>query len=370
MTPTSVTASGARNCAWWRRVGWAHLVYLGIPAFQPAFDPSPERWEWGLYGVIVLLAVPLYLVPWLRPDRALWGSMVPMTVLGALTVPFNTGAGVLFVYTAATAGISEPRRVAVRWFSGLTLLLGTLTMLSTVAMPWRLWGVIPSVLFVWIIGFTQMEHAESERDATELRSRLARIEHLATVAERERMARELHDLLGHSLTAVIMRAQLVRQLVGVDPERARSVAGEVEDTARHALSEMRSAVGGWRHATVDGELESARDALSSVGMRLTVERDSDLTLVSSTEHELALVLREAVTNVVRHSGARTCHVGLRAERGELRMTISDDGVGGRFREGNGMAGIRERVTAVGGELSRRSSSGTTLTVTLPLEVAV
>jgi two-component system sensor histidine kinase DesK len=292
-----------------------------------------------------------------------------MTLLGAAATQFNPGATVLFVYAAASAGISESRRDALRWFVGLTVIVSVLSLLPNVPLPWRLWSFIPPLLFIWIVGAIQMEEAERSRDAAELRLRNARIEHLATVSERERIARDLHDLLGHSLTAVVMRAQLTKELVSRDPARAREEAAEIERTARDALAEIRKAVNGWRQASLDAELESARKALASAGVDLIVRRDANLVIVGSTEHELALALREAITNVIRHAKARTCHVGIDADAGELRLVIADDGVGSNKREGNGLAGVRERITALGGHVQRNGATGMTVSIAVPIQVA-
>ncbi|WP_199433222.1 sensor histidine kinase [Qaidamihabitans albus] len=342
-----------------------HLVYLVFPAFQPLFDPDAGWPDWLLVAGIIGTFVPLYVLAMRRPAWSRWLCTVPATVIGVAATPFNAGAAVLFVYAAAVAAVSESRRTALRWFAGLTLLVSVLTVVSPVPMPWRLWGLIPPLVFIWIIGLTRLEDADRERDAAELRLRNARIEHLAAVSERERIARDLHDLLGHSLTAVVMRAQLI----GVDPARARTEAAEIERTAREALTEVRAAVSGWRQASLDEELDAARTALVGAGVRLLVRRDDDLVLVGSTEHALALALREAVTNVARHAGARTCRVDIGAHDGELRLVIADDGVGGQAAEGNGLAGMRERVTALGGRVLRAGTAGTTVTIAVPLRVA-
>lgn len=363
-------AAHAAGTSVWSRVGWLHLVYLVVPAFQPLFDPDAGLWDWLLVGGLVLAFLPMYVLAWVRPNLARWGSVVPMTLLGVVTTPLNSGAAVLFVYAAATAGIVESRRVALRWFVALTMVVCVLTVVSSVPMPWRLWGLGPPLVFIWIIGLTQIENAERARDAEELKLRNARIEHLATVSERERIARELHDLLGQSLTSMIMHAQLAQHLVDTDPVRARSAAGKVETTARAALSEVRATVSGLRETSLDSELESARDTLASAGVDLVVRRDDSLKLVGSTEHELALALREAITNVARHAWARTCHVGLAAGNGELRLVIADDGVGGQHREGNGLAGMRERISVLGGRVERSGATGTTVTIAIPLQVAI
>ncbi|MGP4021565.1 sensor histidine kinase [Saccharopolyspora sp. 5N708] len=348
---------------------WVHLVYLANLLWSPVFDPGSTWLDWLLVAGVVVVFVPMYAVVWLRPTRARWWCTVPTALLGAAVTPFNSGAAVLFVYAAAFAGVSESRRNALRWFIGLSLLLSLFSVLSFVPMPWRLYGIVPSLLFLWLIGTLQVEWAERERADADLRIHNARIEHLATLAERERIARDLHDLLGHSLTAIIVRAQLIGELVDQDPARAREEAAEIEGTARTALTEIRDTVSGWRQASLDAELESARAALSSLGVEVLVRRDAKLAIVGSTEHELALALREAVTNVARHANASTCHIGLDARDGELRLVIADDGVGGAAAEGNGLTGMHERIAALGGRVHHTGAAGRTVTIAVPLRVA-
>lgn len=351
---------------------WIHLIYLGNLLWGPLLDPASTWLAWVLVAVVVSTFVPMYVLAWLRPSRARWWATVPTTVIGIATTPFNAGATVLFVYAAAFAGFSESRRVALRWFIGLSALLCLFSVVSFVPMPWRLYGIVPSLLFLWLIGTLQVSWTEQERAETELRLRNARIEHLATLAERERIARDLHDLLGHSLTAVIVRAQLTNELITLDPARARDEAAEIERTARAALTEIRDTVSGWRQASLDAELASTRTTLSSLGVEVVVRWDAKLAIVGSTEHELALALREAVTNVARHAKASTCHVALDTHDGELRLVIADDGVGGvggEPREGNGLTGMRERIAALGGRVSYHGSAGTTVTIAVPLRVA-
>ncbi|HWO68103.1 MAG TPA: sensor histidine kinase [Umezawaea sp.] len=348
---------------------WVHLVYLVLPAFQPIFDPAADAWDWVLVGVIIGGFLPMYAMSLLRPWQARWWLTVPATVLGVATILFNAGAAILFVYAAACAGLTETRRTALRWMGFLTALTLFFATISPVPMPYLLWNVIPPVVFIWVIGLVQIAEAARARDHTELRMANARIEHLATVSERERIARDLHDLLGHSLTAVVMRAQLVKELVDLDPVRARAEVLEIERTARDALAEVRATVSGWRQASLEAELDAARGALASAGVELRVTRDPDLALVGSTEHQLALAVREAITNVARHAGAHGCHVGIHAVDGELRVVVADDGVGGQGVEGNGLSGMRERIAALGGRVQRTGTEGTTVTIAVPLRVA-
>jgi two-component system sensor histidine kinase DesK len=256
-----------------------------------------------------------------------------------------------------------------RWFTGLTLLDGVLAIVSTVPMPYRLYGVVPAFVLIWLVGFSQLKQRDQRQEAENLKLRNARVELLATIAERERIARDLHDLLGHSLTAVVMRAQLTKELVLVDPQRARTEAEEIERNARDALAAVRSTVTGWRRTSIGAELEAARRALAGTGVHLRVDYDDKLILLASTEHELALALREAVTNVARHAKASTCHIGLDADGERVRLVVADDGIGGNAPEGTGLTGLRERIAKLNGAVKRTGTAGTTITITVPVEVA-
>ncbi len=186
---------------------------------------------------------------------------------------------------------------------------------------------------------------------------------LAIVEERERVARDVHDVLGHSLTVVTVKAELAERLVDLDPTRAKGELAEIQALSRQALAEIRATVGGLRAANLADELASARTALAGAGIEAHVPDDPGAV---DPRHRtvLAWVLREAMTNVVRHSAAATCWVELATNR----LTVRDDGRGrGERLEGNGIRGLRERVEAAGGELSIHDGPGgcgTTLEVTL------
>ena len=170
---------------------------------------------------------------------------------------------------------------------------------------------------------------------------------LAIVEERERVARDVHDVLGHSLTVVTVKAELAERLVDLDPERAKGELAEIQALSRQALAEIRATVGGLRVARLGDELASARTALAGAGIEGHVPDDPSAV---DPRHRtvLAWVLREATTNVVRHSDADACWVELESNR----LTVRDDGRGlGERPEGNGIRGLRERVEAAGGQLS-------------------
>ncbi len=171
-------------------------------------------------------------------------------------------------------------------------------------------------------------------------------EQLAVTAERDRVARDVHDVLGHSLTVVTVKAQLAERLVEADPERARAELVEVQQLARQALAEIRATVRGLRSTALEDELLVAADALASAGIAADLPDDPEV-LDPRHRTTAAWALREAVTNVVRHSGAGHCEVVLAPGAIEVR----DDGAGvASAPEGGGLRGLRERAAAGGGSL--------------------
>ncbi|HEY4459195.1 MAG TPA: sensor histidine kinase [Pseudonocardiaceae bacterium] len=350
---------------------WIYLGYLLFVLAQPYFEPNAAWWEWPLAIAVCAATVVLYALTVLNPPspRHVWFAILPLAVIGALSTPFNTGASVLLIYAAAAAGNTQSRRDALRWFVGLTAVVGIDVIVSQVPMPYRLWGVFPAAVLIWVIGLVETRQRDRRNEMEYQRLRNSQVELLATIGERERIARDLHDLLGHSLTAVVMRAQLTKELVLVDPERARAEAEEIERNAREALAAVRSTVTGWRRTSISAELEAARRALAGTGVNLRVDYDDQLILLASADHELGLALREAVTNVARHAHASICHIGLDVDEERVRLVIADDGVGGEAPEGTGLTGLRERIAQLGGAVQRSGSAGTTLTITVPVKVA-
>lgn len=170
---------------------------------------------------------------------------------------------------------------------------------------------------------------------------------LTISAERERVARDVHDVLGHSLTVVTVKAELAERLVDVDPDRAKAELAEIRMLSRQALAEIRATVGGLRTARLDDELAGAATALAGAGIRAELPEDPRV-VDPRYRPVVAWVLREAVTNVVRHSGAQRCRVELQ----QSCLTVSDDGRGlGHSPEGNGLRGLRERVKGTAGSFA-------------------
>jgi two-component system sensor histidine kinase DesK len=217
-----------------------------------------------------------------------------------------------------------------------------------------------------IIGGSNIFFAQQKRADCKLRMAHEEIEALAALAERERIARDLHDVLGHTLSVITLKAELAGRLMERDPQRAAAEIADVERTARKALAEVREAIGGYRSRGLGAEIEAARKTLEAAGVQMIAEAASTGGLTAAEETVLALALRESVTNIVRHAKAKTCRLRFVTEDGRRRLLVEDDGQSSQVREGNGLRGMRERVEALGGRVEMECRAGTRLTIELPL----
>ena len=353
MTPTTLRAVRQRLHG-----QLVYLIYLANMAWQPWFDPTASWVDWALVAGIAVAFIPLFVASHHPRRRVAMAALVGTVVLGTVATLFNVGASVLFVYAAAMAA-EFSRDQALRWNVGMTFLLFGLATVSPVPFPYRLWGVLPSLVFLWIVGLQVQRDVARRTEAERLRIDNVRIEQLATSAERERIARDLHDLLGQSLTGIVVRAQLIQSLAGQDPAAAAQEAQSVEEGARAALEQVRSAISGLRDVSLDDEIAAARRTLVAAGVNPSVQRQDAVEPNPLVERSLALALREAVTNVIRHSEASACIIELGCADGIWRLAVRDNGNGDDAPEGNGLRGMRERITAVGGRVERRVNAGST-----------
>lgn len=350
------------------RGSWWYLFYLVSLVFQPLFDPATTLVHWVGAAAVVAVYVPLFGAA-SRSNRLAW--WMPYVSLGfTLTVFwFNSGALVFAVYAAAFVASTRPRKLTYRWCAFLSLCALGLTLVAPVPLPYNLVAFGFPAVIIWVVALTCLADIERERQTDQLRVENVRVEHLATAAERERLARDLHDALGQTLTEVVVRSQLARKVTAKDPDRAAKELAEIERAARRSLDEVRSAVKGWREVRIDDELAIAERALGAGEVRVHIERDPAFNPPPTTETALALALREATTNVVRHANASNCRIAFSRDGIFDVVEVSDDGVGTPAPDGEGLTGMRERVVALGGEMIRECSNGTTMTVRAPSGVA-
>ncbi len=346
--------------------GWSPLlwvVYLGFFFIDPIMShASLNRWLIDGAGAVVFLFLYFGLFA-LQNPRALL-HICGMVLLGLVFQPINAGACTFFIFAAAMLPFCvQTQTIAVFGLGAI----GAIGAIEGLLLHINGWQLFYTSLFPVIIGAGNTFFAERNRMNRKLRKANEEIENLAKVAERERIARDLHDVLGHTLSVITLKSELAGKLIDRDPQRAGKEIREVEQISRQALTDVRDAIRGYRSQGLVAELAQAKSTLETAGLAVQCDAATTVKLPAVQESVLSLAVREAVTNVVRHAQARSCRMRLEQYNGSCRLEIRDDGRGSSNGEGNGLRGMRERVEMLGGTLSRNTESGTTLTITLPLK---
>ena len=355
---------------------WSHflwLIYLGF-LFSPLLAPGHDwAWLWP-----TLLTIPIFVALYVSvilkfrrsdpPGAPALPEVLTIAAMGYLLAPMNENANTYLVYCVAVAPF------AVMGFR--LLLLFVVLVLSLYAIELALLGFKPLLFGITSVvalacSASNYMMLENRRKNLALRRSAEEVQRLARVAERERIGRDLHDLLGHTLSLIAIKSELAAKLINRDRDAAAREITEVMNVARDSLRQVRTAVTGLRSAVLEGEMASARALLETVGVKLACQRDA-MVLSVEIETSLAMIVREAVTNIQRHARAQRASVEVLAEENGLEkgvlLNITDDGRGGIDAEGNGLAGIRERVQSLGGTLDICSprGEGTRVRVRVPL----
>jgi two-component system, NarL family, sensor histidine kinase DesK len=346
--------------------GWSPLLwvmYLGFFFIEPAVDHASLR-LWLVDGLGAAIFLVLYLgLFFLECPRALL-HVSGIFLLGIVFQFIHANGATFLIFAAALLPFCVATQT-MAWI-GLSLVAGT-GAIQGLLLHINDWNLFFSAAFPLMIGAGNTFFAERNRMNRKLRRANDEIEHLAKVAERERIARDLHDVLGHTLSVITLKSELAGKLMDRDPQRAGKEIREVSEISRQALSDVRDAIRGYRAKGLAAELAQAKSTLETAGVTVQCDAATTIELPAMQESVLSLALREGVTNVVRHANARTCRVRLEQQNGSCRLEIHDDGLGFVTEEGNGLRGMRERVEMLGGSLDRRNDRGTKLTITLPLK---
>jgi two-component system sensor histidine kinase DesK len=349
--------------SWQRWFDYDHtiwLIFLGFWFLEPYLNHAPLN-KWLSLILVVALFIPLYLFTHSGPSRFRWVGVLGMFVLALIYVPINQSAWGIFIYIAVSIPeVSESTNTVIALLlvqSGAIALESWLLHLSA----W-VWSLGISFTLLW--GMNRLRMRQKEKADAKLRMAHEEIEQLAKTAERERIARDMHDVLGHSLSLIVLKSELAGRLLDSQPTRAALEIAEIETAARRALAEVRRTITGYRSEGFASELTRAAQVLKTAGVRLNKPAKAPY-LTPRHEATLSLVLREAVTNIVRHADASECSIEVFSEQDRTQLVIVDDGRGNIRQEGNGLRGMRERVQELGGSLSLESTRGTRLHIELP-----
>lgn len=345
----------------WGQLIWA-LPWLLFQVFPISDIVTTDR----PLAARVLAAVGLAVFTWLYlrvvgdlgAPRRLRPELLAVVVLAVvLALAFGSSwAGLMIYVSAATAG-TLPRRWV--WPAVVGAAAGCALVLVVEDAPSLLF--LPPVCLLTGFAVQGTGHlVQLNRELQEAREELARS---AVAEERMRFARDLHDLLGHSLSLIALKSELARRLAVADPQRAQQEMTDVEGAARRALAEVRDAVSGYRQVSCAQALAEARAALTGAGITVRLP-DVVPVLPGTVDAALGWVVREATTNVLRHSGAGRVTVELTEDGVRAVLAVTDDGAGTPSRvtvlggsSGSGLAGLRERVAALGGALAAGPVAG-------------
>lgn len=342
-----------------------HLLWTMWVFITPLFGGGyTARW-----ALITALSYPVFMLLYaktlLAPRRTSYVYALGMVALCLVLMPVYPAGISYFVF-----GCVMLRTFRNRFLCGY---LVQVALLNALFLTVAIWAGYPLQAMVWVPAMTliigiivNVERASQEKDVA-LKLSHDEVRRLAATAERERIGRDLHDLLGHTLSLITLKLELSRKLFDRDPEASRREVEEAERVARHALAEVRSAVTGIRATDLAAELASARLMLESSMVHLEYETPPGLP--GEIERGLALVVREAATNIARHARATRAQIAFACEGGAVQLRIVDNGDGGILADGNGLSGMRERVSVLGGTLSIDSpkGEGTRLSVRVPVK---
>jgi two-component system, NarL family, sensor histidine kinase DesK len=335
------------------RVAGIFAAFIALPAIIGLLgdEPTPARVAGVLAALVVFMGFFFHgvrgrLDP--KPPAVVARAyVIDLVIAGTLTVADRPEWSLLFYYVVAIGALRLPRPWNIVVLP-VTALTAGLTATAGGGNTSAAWGQALGLLGIGAAMVAMGEIMRTNRELLQARAEVAR---LAVADERTRFARDLHDLLGHSLSVIALKAQLARRRLPDDPETAAADVADIEAVTREALREVRQAVSGYRRPQLDAEVDGARTALDAAGIETTIDCPP-VDLPAEVEAALAWTVREAATNVIRHSGATHSTIRLLPAIGQATVEVVDDGRGsnGEAGGGSGLLGLQERVREAGGRL--------------------
>jgi two-component system sensor histidine kinase DesK len=349
---------------WARFWSWAGplfgIAWVLSPTLHFLFD-DPSAWQVALVVPLILVFSALFLYVVMSQERPVAAPVLGMLAISVLlTLAVSDVFAFLFIWPASAASVRLSGLMSAKALTAITALAaGTIALTDPDgALFWAVTSLVLGTGALWLLigGLFRTNVA--------LREARAELAEMAVAEERLRFARDLHDILGHDLSLIALKAELAGKLLPDRTEQAATEVGEIRELTRSALTQVREAVDGYRRPSLGSELAGAKVALEAAGIELRGE-GPDGPLDPDVESVLAWAVREGATNAIRHSGARHAEIVVR----DGTLQIADDGRGAPAAKpgGNGLTGLRERVQSVGGtvEAGAGPSGGFRLTVRVP-----
>jgi two-component system sensor histidine kinase DesK len=333
------------------------LVFVSFPIAGLVSQPRPLlEYFYGAFWIVLFIAIFLWAFFWVRRSDvnleqpyqipSLIGMISSYIIMGLMWLVVQGDSVGFLVYAGSFAGFQKSIRPAL---VSMAIAFAATLYFALHGSGWLIWSVPISTIIAALGNHMGYQEAITKRKLRRSQAEVTRI------AKRERIARDLHDLLGHTLSVIVIKSELASKLAEKNPARAIQEIRDVERISREALQEVRSAVRGYRSSGLEAELANISLALEAAQIKLE-QLIMPITLEWATEQTLAFILREAITNVVRHSSAKTCFVNLEQKNQFVMLEIYDDAQL-ELKPGNGIQGMRERIEALQGEFALVTSSG-------------
>ena len=340
---------------------WVYLFNLGFYILPMVLFPYTVS-EIVLLSLAMLVFVALYFYCFYLPRQRMFWPIIGMYVIACAVTPWNPGSVAFFSYVGFFLGF------AYRWPYALTAVLGVIATLAVfqwgVGTHWDLFFHYGTVIVVTVAIFGRVERLRQRHAAAERRS-AEEIERLATSVERERIARDLHDILGHTLSSIVLKSDLAKAQLGKQQyDAAAQQLQELSEIARISLSQVRQSVSGYKHRGLALELKRLEQRLQDAGFRTDILGKPPL-FDAARETALVLAITELVTNVIRHSSGQLCTIHFDESADVYRVQVSDDGNHAEVQRGNGLLGVQQRIQELGGSVEVFTARGCAVALQLP-----
>ncbi|MGF9911657.1 sensor histidine kinase [Paenibacillus ehimensis] len=355
-----------------KHFGLIWVINMTVPVYFLLQLPFREAWIG--YVAVAILALAFRQGLW-NTDRRFAYALIQITSVAVLGYLYNPSFLYFGFYCIMAVGmLPTVRKVAFSVAYMVIAFVLVMYLFYEKAGEAVHLDFIPSLIILAVLPFAMNSHRKAEELRKQLRYANDEIERLIKNEERQRIARDLHDTLGHTLSLITLKGELVERLIPHDPERAVREAKDIQTTSRTVLKQVRELISDMRSIHLADELRHAGRILSSAGIGFETAGDAErLRTTPVVMNILSMCLREAVTNVVKHSRAKRCKVELIENAGTYVLKVHDDGIGidgagsKLGQAGSGLLGMKERLSLIEGtlEFSKREETGTTLTITVP-----
>lgn len=349
-----------------RRWAWVYLINL-IFFLLPLFYVNYSAWQISILLLAMLVFVGCYYWGYYTPLHQMWRPIAAMVIIATAVTPWNPGSIALFAYCGFFIGFSYKPTIAAAATGSVLALLALLQHLNQFQGPYFLTYGAVLLLGITLFGYLERLRQINLRQKQQSQEEITQ---LAQMVERERIARDLHDIMGHSLSSIILKADLANALLKAQrPEHAQQHLTELAQIARDSLSQVRQTVSGYKHKGLLAEVSGLAQRLREHGFAVQLSGEVPK-LAAREESALILVLTELVTNILRHSKGDSCTLSFTEDAAGWTCQVSDNGQVQQLGFGNGLTGVRERLDALQAKLEYKLDQGCQLQIWLPKGKAI